>query len=77
MYALLFLMLLTGFYRWRTRLLQEGNEALTAFVDAFPAADPQRIRQLASRARKLEGKPAVTKAKKALLAALKDAADLA
>ena len=32
--------------RWRERLLAEGNAALTEFLDAYPNADPQHLRQL-------------------------------
>ncbi|PJK09826.1 hypothetical protein CO614_04300 [Lysobacteraceae bacterium NML120232] len=31
---------------WRTRLLQDGDEALAAFLAEYPEADRQRIRQL-------------------------------
>ena len=31
---------------WRERLLAEGDEALSAFVEAHPDADRQRLRQL-------------------------------
>lgn len=32
--------------RWRDRLLIEGDAALTALVEAYPAADSQHLRQL-------------------------------
>lgn len=32
--------------RWRERLLNEGNEALTQLLDELPGADSQRLRQL-------------------------------
>lgn len=32
--------------RWRERLLEEGNQALTELLDAHPGADGQRLRQL-------------------------------
>ncbi|MDE1462731.1 ribosome biogenesis factor YjgA [Spartinivicinus poritis] len=32
--------------RWRDRLLAEGNTALAEFVEAYPAADRQHLRQL-------------------------------
>ena len=31
---------------WRTRLLEEGDAALAELLDAYPAADRQRLRQL-------------------------------
>lgn len=38
--------------KWRDRLISEGNEALTQFVDAFPATDMQHLRQLIRNAAK-------------------------
>lgn len=32
--------------RWRDRLIQEGPLALTAFIDQYPQADRQHLRQL-------------------------------
>jgi ribosome-associated protein len=32
--------------RWRERLIDEGDEALGEFLDAFPAADRQQLRSL-------------------------------
>jgi ribosome-associated protein len=37
---------------WRDRLVSGGDEALDAFMTEFPAADRQRLRQLARNARK-------------------------
>ncbi len=37
--------------QWRSRLLDEGDEALTAFIGEFPASDPQQVRQLIRNAR--------------------------
>lgn len=61
---------------WRTRILADLHEGLTAFVELYPDADRQRIRQLAQSAQKAEGTPASSKAGKNLLGALKDAAGL-
>lgn len=36
---------------WRDRLILEDGDALTEFLDAFPAADSQHIRQLVRNAR--------------------------
>ena len=36
---------------WRTRLLDEGDEALGQFVEAHPSADRHHLRQLVRRAR--------------------------
>jgi len=30
--------------RWRTRILDEGDQAIAEFAEAFPAADRQRLR---------------------------------
>jgi len=45
--------------RWRERLLNEGNEALTQLLSEFPAADSQRLRQLIRNAQQehATGKP--------------------
>jgi ribosome-associated protein len=32
--------------RWRTRLIDEGDQALTEFLDAYPRTDRQQLRQL-------------------------------
>ncbi len=37
--------------QWRTRLLEQGPEALTAFLAEYPRADRQHLRQLLRRAR--------------------------
>lgn len=36
--------------QWRERLLCGGNEALTAYVDAYPSVDVQHLRQLIKKA---------------------------
>ncbi|NOT11962.1 MAG: DUF615 domain-containing protein [Methylococcaceae bacterium] len=38
--------------RWRDRFIAEGNEALAEFIEDFPDADRQQIRQLARNAQK-------------------------
>ena len=38
--------------QWRDRILQEGDTAITAFLEAFPQADRQKLRQLERSARK-------------------------
>ena len=38
--------------RWRDRLIAEGNEALTAFLNDYPDADRQQLRQLLRNAQK-------------------------
>lgn len=37
---------------WRTRLIEEGKQALTDFVEAFPDVDVQHLRQLIRNAQK-------------------------
>jgi len=60
--------------RWRTRILEEGDDALAAFIHEYPATDRQRVRQLARTARK-PGEKGV-KSKKLLFQVLRDAAGL-
>ncbi len=45
--------------RWRDRLLQEGDHALTELLESFPSADVTQLRQLMRNARKAQaaGKP--------------------
>ena len=38
--------------RWRDRLIHEGHSALTAFLEAYPEADHQHLRQLVRNAQK-------------------------
>ena len=38
--------------RWRDRLIQEGNSALQAYIEEYPAADIQHLRQLIRNAQK-------------------------
>jgi ribosome-associated protein len=38
--------------QWRDRLIAEGNEALTDFLDEYPLADRQQLRQLMRNAQK-------------------------
>ncbi|MGR8980960.1 MAG: ribosome biogenesis factor YjgA [Gammaproteobacteria bacterium] len=38
--------------RWRDRLIKEGNDALTKFLDDYAGADNQRLRQLMRNAQK-------------------------
>lgn len=45
-----------GFEGWARRLIETGDSALDAFLEAFPGADRQQLRQLARQARK-EGAP--------------------
>jgi len=53
---------------WRERLLSEGKEALTEFIDLHPMVDPQRLRQLLRQARR---DPGSGKSKQALLSVLR------
>ena len=38
--------------RWRERLIEEGNEALQAFIESHPNADIQHLRQLVRNAQR-------------------------
>lgn len=51
---------------WRERLLQDGKEALTAFIDAHPEIDVQLLRQLIKKAIDEQSKEKHTGASKAL-----------
>lgn len=63
---------LEALVRWRTRMVRDGDEAISAFVEAYPTADRQRIRQLAAQ---LRSDPH-SRAKKLLMGILKEAAGL-
>ena len=60
---------------WRDRLLEEGDEALQAFMAEYPASDRQQLRQLLRAAQREQetGKPAGAGRK--LFRALRDAAE--
>ena len=60
--------------RWMQRLVTEGDNALAAFVSAYPDADRQRLRQLLIRARKASGANLV-KANATLLKCLAESLD--
>ena len=51
---------------WRERLIHEGKDALTAFVEAYKPADVQQLRQLIKKAADEQSKAAHTGASKAL-----------
>ena len=51
---------------WREQLLEQGNPALTAFLQQFPATDHQLLRQYLRQARQDPDKPKTKQAKKAL-----------
>lgn len=51
---------------WRERLIHDGKEALTAFVDAYKPTDVQQLRQLIKKAVDEESKALHTGASKAL-----------
>ncbi|MCA9570840.1 MAG: DUF615 domain-containing protein [Myxococcales bacterium] len=64
--------------RWRDRMVDEGDEAVNAFVDLHPSADRQHLRVLARNAgRHPPGSDAARKAGKALMAAVRAAAGVA
>ena len=60
--------------RWSQRLVTEGDDALAAFVSAYPHADRQRLRQLLIRSRKASG-ASLLKANAALLKCIADSLD--
>lgn len=51
---------------WRERLIHEGKEALTAFIEAYPEIDVQQLRQLIKKAVDDHAKAKNTGASKAL-----------
>jgi ribosome-associated protein len=59
--------------RWRDRLLAEGDDALTAFIDAHPQADRQSIRQLIRQATREQAAERAPAAARALYRAVSDA----
>ncbi len=63
--------MLNALERWRGKLLEGGDDALNAFMDAHPAADRQRIRALIRQAKKPG--PSGKKAKRSLFQVLKAA----
>jgi ribosome-associated protein len=68
---------LDALVRWRSRLVEEGDPALQAFVEAHPAADRQHLRSLVARLRKAEpGTDAHRRANKAVMAAVREAAGI-
>lgn len=52
--------------QWRERLIHEGKEALTEFIDAYQPADVQQLRQLVKKAVEEHGSEKHTGASKAL-----------
>lgn len=61
--------------RWRERLLGEGNEALSAFLDAHPQTDRQQLRQLIRNARVEHDRGRPPKAFRKLYALLREQVD--
>ena len=59
--------------QWRERMISEGDSAVNAFVEAYPHADRQQLRQLVRSAQKetLENKP--PKAFRSLFKNIRDA----
>lgn len=55
-----------GLERWRERLILEGKDALTAFIEEFHPTDVQQLRQLIKKAVDEQSKGAHTGASKAL-----------
>lgn len=57
---------------WRDRLIQEGKDALTEFVETYQPQDIQQLRQLIKKAVEEHAKAAHTGASKALFRYLRD-----
>ena len=62
--------------RERLRIVEGGKEAEAVFVDAHPATDRQRLRQLASNVRRARGDAATKRANRKLMDLLLEAAGL-
>jgi ribosome-associated protein len=58
--------------RWRTRLLDEGDPALEAFMGQYTEADRQHLRQLIRQARKEQTENKPPKASRALFRYIRD-----
>lgn len=58
--------------RWRTRLIHEGNPALTEFINEHPSADIQHLRQLIKKAMDEQTKEHHTGAGKTLFRYIRD-----
>ena len=56
---------------WRTRLMTEGNEALTEFIDTYRPSDVQQLRQLIKKAIEDQAKEQNTGAHRALFRSLR------
>ena len=61
--------------RWRDRLIDEGDTALTEFIDRFPHADRQQLRQLARNARQERKANKPPRHGRALFRAIRDLAE--
>lgn len=57
---------------WRTRLIEEGKEALTEFIETFQPTDIQQLRQLIKKAVEEQAKEVHTGASKALFRYIRD-----
>ena len=58
--------------QWRTRLVDEGDPALEAFMDQYTQADRQHLRQLIRQARKEQTENKPPKASRALFRYIRD-----
>lgn len=58
--------------RWRERLIEEGDAALAEFLDEYPTAERQVLRQLAMKARKERDTGQAPAAARALFRALRE-----
>lgn len=66
---------LNALVAWRTRMVEEGDPAIQAFMEEHPSTDRQHLRSLVTRLRKLEaGTDAHRRANKAVMAALRKSA---
>jgi ribosome-associated protein len=61
--------------RWRERLIRDGDEALGALVESFPAADLQHVRRLVREARREQEAGRPPAAARALFRYLREVGD--
>lgn len=60
--------------RWRERILEEGDDAIQAFIDEYPDTDRQKLRQLVRKAQKEQQEEKPPAAYRALFKYLREAA---
>ena len=57
---------------WRDRLIEEGNDAVQAFLEKYPATDIQQLRQLVRNATNKKNEKLALKSKRAIFQFIKE-----